>query len=115
MLVLIAHEQRDLGGAFPVKLAQPPDGEDFVLARVRRSVIGDHCNLAIVVDKTDSSQPIVSNSLAELGPLKIAEKDAALRKRSVELHHQRFILRADRPQTTGVPSFIVHDETYCTG
>src|ERR1700680_4283270 len=72
-----------------------------MLARVRRNVIGDQRHFAIVVDKTDSPQAVVSHSLAELGPLKIAQKHAALRKRSMELHHEWLILRAYRPQDYG--------------
>src|ERR1700693_4328257 len=97
MLILIAHEKRHLGGASPVQLAQSPAGEDFMVARVRCGVIGDQRHFAIVVDKTDSSQAVVSHTLAELGPLKIAEKHATLRKRSMELHHEWLVLRAGRP------------------
>src|SRR5208282_598088 len=99
-LVLIADQKRHLGCASAVKLAQSPDGEDFMLA-IWRGVIGDQRHLAIIVDKTDSPQPVVCDSLAEFGPLKIAEKDAALRERSVELHHQWLVLRADGPDDHG--------------
>src|SRR5207344_1821284 len=93
------------GGASPVKPAQSSDGEDFMLARARRGVIGDKRNLAVVIQKTDSSQPVVTHSLAELGHLKIAEEYTALRKRSVELHHERLILGTDGPQGNGCAIF----------
>jgi hypothetical protein len=60
MLILVPHQKRDFGGVFSVKLAQSPNGEDFVLSRVRRGAIGNERDFAVIVEKTDSPQAVVS-------------------------------------------------------
>ena len=101
----ISYHKRDLAGTLSVKLAQPSDGEDFMLARIWHCVISDDRNIAVVVEKTDSSQPVMSHALAELGQLKITKKHAAFGKRFVKLHHEWLIFGAHRPQSHGCAIF----------
>src|SRR5689334_11940152 len=96
--MLVTHQERQLANLSPVQLAQPPDGKNFVLTTARHGMICDNRDLAVVVNKADSSQPVVSYSLTKLGQLEIPQKNATLGKCAVEFHHQRLVFRPDRPQ-----------------
>ena len=66
--------------------------------------LGDQRHLAVVVDEADARQPLVRHALAELERMEVAERDAALGERLVELDQQRLVLGPDRPDQERGPA-----------
>ena len=81
-----------------VQLAQSADAENFAAPPSGRfRVFGHQRDFAVVIIETNARQPLVGDALRQFQGAEIAVINAFLGEGFMELHHQRFVFRADGP------------------
>ncbi len=93
MLPLVADQDGEFSRRAGANSGQPAHREDLSLGAFR--ALCDQCRFAVVVDETDSRQPVVLHPLAQFHQVEVAGVNRVFGKRPVEPHHHRLVLRPD--------------------
>src|SRR6266700_7968192 len=88
----VAHYDSRFRFVIVMDLYQPPYTDDLALARGGVFSLGYQRYFTVIVDKTDTREPVVGNALAETHHVEESQIDAAVGERLVEANQQGLVL-----------------------
>ncbi len=66
LLKIVPDQHGELGFITAVRLAKPPDSQDFAIAGSYALPLGHQSHLAVIIDEADSRQALVGHALVQL-------------------------------------------------